>query len=395
MPADPGYRPFAPADAQALAYLVRHGFGIPAEDVEGFRDLLGDHAFRVLVRNGRPVASGAVWPMDQWFGGRPVPSLAVNQVTTDPAARGRGAATALVTSVLEEARAGGAALCVLYSATVPLYAKLGFARAGSAFTWRAPPDALAVGGAEAPLVRMDPLDADLLAALRRREAPAANGMAERTEAMWTMLLRPGDEGPADVFLVPGPGGPEGYVAVLPPRGGRLAAVDLCVPGRRAARPILGFLAGYRGLVDTVTWPGGPDDPLVHLARDSGAGVAEWDEWLLRVIDVAAALEARGYPAGLEATLVLDVGDPVLAANHGRFRLTVAGGEGRVERLPGDGPGEEPADLTLSVAALAPLFSGHLAPAALRRTGGLDGGDAALATAALVFAGPRPWMADRF
>ncbi|HEY0837660.1 MAG TPA: GNAT family N-acetyltransferase, partial [Azospirillum sp.] len=103
MPTDPGYRPFAHDDADAVAYLARHGFGIPAEDVEGFRDLLGDAAFRVLVRDGRPVASAAVWPMDQWFGGRRVPSFAVNQVTTDPAVRGRGAATALMAGVLAEA----------------------------------------------------------------------------------------------------------------------------------------------------------------------------------------------------------------------------------------------------------------------------------------------------
>ena len=52
--------------------------------------------------------------------------------------------------------------------------------------------------------------------------------------------------------------------------------------------------------------------------------------MLRIVDVAAALEARGYPAGLEAQLELEVEDELLAWNHGRLRLSVA--DGREERL---------------------------------------------------------------
>lgn len=392
MPTATVYGRFAPTDLDALAYLVRQGFGIPRSDLLRFRDLLDDGAFRVLRRDGQPVATAAVWTMDQWFGGRAVPARAVAAMTVDPAARGGGLGGAMMAGILHEALAEGCGLSVLYAATLPLYTKVGYARAGSAIHYRAAPAMLASGTGGAPdLRRLDPLDADALAALRRREAQAGNGLTERDEARWTLLLKPGDEQAADVFVADGPDGPEGYVAVLPPADGRLAVVDVCVHGRRAARRVLGFLAGYRAQVERVVWPGGPEDPLVHLAADAGVEIDEWDEWLLRVVDVERALSRRGYPPGMVEALVLDVADPLLAGNHGRFRLSVAQGCGSVERLAGSGP----ADLVLPVDALAPLYTGHLGPAALARMGLAEGCEAGIAKAAKLFAGPRPWMADRF
>lgn len=391
MPTGTAYDLFRPDDLDAVAYLVRQGFGIPRADLLRYRDLLDDGAFRVLRRDGQPAACAAVWTMDQWFGGRPVPARAVAVVTVDPAARGGGLGGAMMAGILHEAHAEGCGLSVLYAATLPLYAKLGYARAGCAIRYRAPPSVLASGGGAPGLRRLDPLDADALAALRRREAQSSNGLVDRDEARWTLLLKPGDEQAADVFVADGPDGPEGYVAVLPPANGRLTVVDVCVHGRRAARRVLGFLAGYRAQVERVVWPGGPEDPLVHLAADAGVEIDEWDEWLLRVVDVERALSLRGYPPGVEGTLVLDVADPLLAVNHGRFRLSVAKGRGDVQRLTRS----EQADLVLPVAALAPLYTGHLGPAALARMGLTEGCEAGIAKASKLFAGPRPWMADRF
>ncbi|PWC45748.1 hypothetical protein TSO221_16295 [Azospirillum sp. TSO22-1] len=346
--------------------------------------------FRVLRHEGRPAGCAAVWDMPQWFGGRPVPSRAVAVVTVETAARGAGLGGALMGAVLREAHTAGCALSVLYGATLPLYARLGYARAGSAVTYGAAPAVLARGPTDG-LRRLDPLDADLLAALRQREARTGNGLAERGEAQWTLLLKPGDEQAADVYVADGPDGPEGYVAVRPPAERRLTVVDVCVHGHRAAQRALGFLAGYRAQVDRVTWPGGPEDPLVHLAADTGVAIDGWEEWLARVVDVERALAARGYPAGVEGTLVLDVADPLLPHNHGHFLLKVANGCGQVETLHD----EEQADVVLPVAALAPLYTGHLGAAALARMGLLQGSEAGIAMAAKLFAGPRPWLAERF
>lgn len=394
MTASHAYRAFVPEDADALAYLARQGFGIPREDFDRSAALFGAETLRVLERAGRPEAAAAVWTMDQWFGGRPVPSRAVAFVSVDPVARGSGVGGRLMAAALEEARAEGAALAVLYPATVPLYAKAGFARAGSWFSYRAAPDVLARGRPAGPLPeRMEELDADRLAAVRLAAAARSNGLPVRNEAMWTMALR-ADGADSDIYVVPGPDGAaglEGYAAVKPRVGRRLPVADVCVLTPRAARAVLALVAGHRSQVDEVVWRGGPQDPLVHAAHDARIAVDGWEQWMLRIVNVERALEARGYPAGVSVALTLTVEDRAMPDNGGRFRLTVAGGRGHVERLAGPGP----ADVTLSAAALAPLYSGHLGPAALVEDRALDASPEALGLLALAFGGPPPWMPDRF
>ncbi|WP_051340678.1 GNAT family N-acetyltransferase [Azospirillum halopraeferens] len=388
------FGPYRDGDAGAVAYLARHAFGLTRESFERARDLFGADTLRVLRRAGRPAGSAAVWTWNQWFGGRPVPSRAVAFVSVDPAARGGGLATGLMRAVLEEAHGAGCALAVLYAATQPLYAKVGFARSGSWFRYRIAPDRLAAGRPGALPQPMETFDADVLAGLRRREAAQGNGLVERTEAAWTYALHPfGEEGRADVFLTGPAGAPDGYVAVMPPSGRRLVVVDHCVLSGSALRRVRDFLAGYRSMVDEIVWVGGPEDPLVHGAHEARAAVDGWEEWLLRVVDVEAALTARGYPPGATGDLTITVADPLFACNHGCFHLTVANGRGTVTRPADAGTGGR--GVRLSVAALAPLYTGHLGPAALARQGLMEGTADDLATAARLFAGPRPWMPDRF
>ncbi len=50
-------------------------------------------------------------------------------------------------------------------------------------------------------------------------------------------------------------------------------------------------------------------------------------WMLRVIDAPAAIEARGFPAGVSVSVPLLVSDDTRPANSGRWRLTVSDGKG--------------------------------------------------------------------
>lgn len=403
-----GFGPLLPEERDAAASLHRQGFGSPREYFDRAVDLFGPDVLRGLRREGpqgrRLVAHAAVWPMDQWFGGRPVPAQGVAAVAVDPAERGRGHGSALVRGILEDARRSGAALSVLYPATLPLYARAGYGRAGVSFDWSAPPSALAEGPppGDGAITRADPRDATPLAALRRRALEAGNGLVERNEGLWSFALCPDGE-PSDVFLLSGPDGPEGYIAVGAPKRRSLAVADFCLLSGRAARLALGFLAGYRAQVDRVRWRGGPDDPLALLApapasvsaSAGGVAVDAREEWLLRILDVERALGARGYPAALTAELVLDVADPLFPANCGLFRLSLSGGRGVVRRLSGPVAPPPAGALSLDVAALATLYSGHRRADMLRQVGFLAGGDEAVATASLAFAGPSPWMPDRF
>ena len=386
-----GYGVCADSDLDAVRYLVRQGFGMAGDAFERYRALFGTGALRVLRRGDAVAACAAVFDVDQWFGGRPVPARGVACVTVDPTARGSGLGSSLLRAMLEEARDAGRAVSILYPATRPVYARAGYGPAGVRIEWSAPPAALADRRAVARPTRQNPPDLAGLAALRRGAAGLGNGMLDRNEALWALRLDPLGEGNADLFLLPGAGGSGGYAAVLPPRERRLLVPDLCVAGRRAAAEALALLAGYRAQVDRVCWCGGPDDPLVLLAHDSGVLPVHYEDWMLRVVDVERALACRGYPADVTESLVFDVTDPLLPANHGRFRLTAAAGRGLVERMPPQGA----ADVALHIAALAPLYTGHRSPGGLRAIGLIEGPDDGITRAERLFAGPRPWMADQF
>ncbi|MBV1857770.1 MAG: sterol carrier protein domain-containing protein, partial [Nannocystaceae bacterium] len=111
-------------------------------------------------------------------------------------------------------------------------------------------------------------------------------------------------------------------------------------------------------------------------------------WMLRLINIEAALSERGYPPMVDATLDLDIYDDIVDGNNGMWRLTVRGGRGGVRR---GGAG----DLRTDVRGLAALYSGFANPSALAAAGLLEGTPAALAIAGTVFAASQPWMREMF
>lgn len=94
-----------------------------------------------------------------------------------------------------------------------------------------------------------------------------------------------------------------------------------------------------------------DDPLLSLLVDVRAAEPRWqDNTWLRLIDLPAALAGRRYQADID--VVLDVTDPLLPGNTGRWRLTAAAfAEPSVTRCDDD------ADLALDIRELGAAYLG--------------------------------------
>lgn len=99
------------------------------------------------------------------------------------------------------------------------------------------------------------------------------------------------------------------------------------------------------------WGRPVDDPLLHFAadRDQVRVTAQFPALWLRLVDVEAALTARSWAAPVE--LVLEVHDPRLPANTGRFRLKAGPGGAAYEHA------DSAADLALDVRELAACYLG--------------------------------------
>ena len=143
---------------------------------------------------------------------------------------------------------------------------------------------------------------------------------------------------------------------------RIALLSAVTPDALTA--LWGF-ALQHDLVDTVTADLRPiDDPLPWLVRDPrGVEVCVHDHGWLRILDVAAVLEARTYRAPLDLALRVDDG---LGFAAGTWRLTIA--DGRAVVRPSDTAAP---DAVLDVATLSALYLGGVSAAQLRSAGRLQ------------------------
>ncbi|GEO38583.1 hypothetical protein SAE02_27310 [Skermanella aerolata] len=399
----PAYTSYGPSDMDRFLLLFRHAFASTAAGTRHYVETVGPENFRVMRRNGSAVAGLGLLDMKQYFGGRVVRCRGISAVMVEPGERGRGTGGRMMAAMLEETRAAGFPVSTLYPATRPLYAKAGYGTAGDRITYRLPFGVLRGLRSDLGPELMAPVVRSTLEDMQAERARRTNGLLARCELLWQRALDSAAK-PLDTWLIPGAGGPEGYLTLGPKSSDRTLHVeDWAALTPRAGRAILAFLAGWHSQAQAVTWAGGPEDVLIHLMPEVGAAIASWEQWMLRITDVAGALTARGWPMGVRAGLTLDVNDPLLAGNGGRYRLEVEDGAATVERLSGHGSspasgagsGQSAAGISLGVDALATLYTGHLTPRTMADLGLLEARPAALDTAATLFAGPKPWLSDMF
>jgi predicted acetyltransferase len=392
------FGPVAEGELDELDALLGPALHFPGGTMREFIvDMVGAAHMRAVRSNGRIVGGLGAFPAGQWYGGRCVPIAAVTAVGVAPDARGQGVGAFMLRSSLEELRAAGTPLAALYPATLSFYRGAGYERAGYRITYELPLELITTGPRD-PELALEPFGEEgypLARELYAERARRTTGNLERTEWLWKFRMEPKDRRPFR-FVARRGAAAEGYIVYS--HGGRsdpLLISDLVALTPAAGRSFLGLLAGYRSMVEQVVWSGGVLDTLAYLLSENltaGAkarvGVRNSYDWMLRIVDVAGALAARGYPPGLSAAVDLEVDDPTLPANAGRYRLTVADGRAEVTR---GGAGRVRAE----VRGLAALYTGFAAPDELRALGQIEGPEADLALLGAIFGGPRPWIPDMF
>ena len=323
--------------------------------------------------------------VDHFFGGRPVACMDVSGVAVAETYRRRGVATALMESATAWGAHQGLALSLLYPGVVSLYRPLGWEMAGTFPRYSL---GAALVGARAEAMRPATTgDEAGIAACHESFASGLNGPGRRRPARWQQLL----SGQAS-YVLDGGDGIEAYVLLY--RGAQ--------PGEPAdAPPTVDWAAttsrGMRAVAALLASDAVPDSAMVRTPAPEAW--ASWLDtwsipsaggllWMARPLVLPAALEARGYPAGLAGAVTLAVDDRLLAENRRPWRLEVTGGRGHL--VPSTA-----ADVLLDTRAVGPLFTGYRSPQQLALTGLLDGPPAALDLLAAMFGGTPPVALDFF
>jgi predicted acetyltransferase len=344
--------------------------------------------------SGRLVGKVVDLHHDQWWGGRLVPAADVAGVAVAPEARGRGLARALLTALLAGARERGAAVSALYPTVSAVYRASGWAMVGTRRTFDLPTAGLAGFPPGPAVVRAaGPDDLPAVADLSTQVARAANGLLDRRGPLFAdgpgeSGLGPGVDG---ITLVEEAGALVGAAVWTRGRGYGAGAVleveDLLAVTPGAARELVGVLAGWRTVTPTVRVSPQAADVVALALPMELATEQRATAWMHRPVDVARAVAARGWSGRGRAVFFLR--DLAAPWNHGAWELTVADGEGRLERT-----GVVP-DVHLDVAGFALLYAGVASPAMLVHAGLLHAPGADLSGLAALVDGPPAALTDYF
>jgi predicted acetyltransferase len=363
--------------------------------VEEYLERTEPGEFRVLEEGGEILSLLRLDRQAQWWLGRALPSAQVPHLATPPQHRGAGHGARLLAGLLEELHGDGVPLVTLTPSTYPFYRGAGFEVAGAWTLYEAKAEHLPRRTApyRARPVSLD--DPSELAAVYARVAPSRHGALDRGQRFWRQLAHRTRDKTTAAFVLDGPEGPAGWaVATLEfrdqpaPFQTRVQVADWgCLPGADAA--LFALFAGYGSMNGMVAWSGPDPDPAALFALpDRFAVLTDRWHWMLRVVDLPAALQARPWPAGVTGRLELRVEDRVCPWNAGGWTLELAGGQAKVQ------PAASTPAATADIRALASLFSGFAGPDELVRAGLLSGLDAdALQLLRAAFASPRPWTAE--
>ncbi len=379
---------------------------VRADEIDGLNDLLeqaltfhigsmapwtaaiGHEHMRVVRGAGRAVAGMSIIPMGHYFGGQSVRAGGITAVGVAPEQRGSGVGLWMLQQSLHELHRQAVPIASLYPATTAFYRRSGFERAAQRLLYDVPLAAIGVRDYTLEAAPAGPDEYPIIKQLYAQQAARGTAFIDRPAFYWDDILEPKDKR-IYKFIVRHAGVPEGYVVFSHASWGEsLRVSDIVALTPAAGRRLLTLLADHRSIIETLRLPGGPNDTLLFLLAEQKQKVSWSLDLMLRIVDLVGALSARGYPAGVSAELQLDVRDELLPWNNGRFVLNVAD---RRARVCSGGAG----GLSMHVRDLATLYSGYMTPQELRAAGSLEGSEADLATAAQIFAGPRPWTPDMF
>jgi predicted acetyltransferase len=356
----------------------------------------------------QPVASAGALTFRMSVPGGEAAAAGVTLVGVSPSHRRRGILRSMMRHQLDDVRARGEPLAILWASEGAIYQRFGYGlatlngtfeieRGAAAFVRPSPGEGV---------VRLVDHDAamELFPPLYDRVRVETPGMVGRSETWWRWIAlhdsdhARGASGMKFLAVYEAGGEVEGTAVyrVKPDwddRGpnGRLTAIEVLAATPRATRDLWRWLLEV-DLVRVVRAVRGPvPHPLqLLLAEPRRLGFTIGDAIWLRVVDVPSALAARTY--GRSGSLVLEVRDGFCPWNAGRWRLDVAeNGHGRAE------PTTAAADLTLDASDLGATYLGTFRFSELARVGRVaeQTAGALLRADAMFAAAVAPWCPTMF
>ena len=343
-------------------------------------------------------------------GGAAVPTAAVTVVTVHPPYRRRGLLTAMMVHQLEQVAQRGEPLAALWASESLIYGRFGYGPATTRAVLKGTNRRLSFLPGVASTGSVDEVTRkrfhEVVPGLHESMRPERPGTMVRDMDVWEFanfdpeFARRGASELRYVLHYDAAGDADGFATYRfkekweeEPEG-EVRIQELWAEDAGAHAGLWRYLLDL-DLARTFTfWSAALDEPLRHLVADARAvGTSLTDNLYLRVVDVEAALAARKYAAGVD--LVIEIDDPVLPANSGRYRLVTdgdpEGSSAEVTRVTSS------PDLSMGVLELGTVYLGGVHLTDLHRVRRVtEHTPGAVAAASTAFGWHRaPWCPDMF
>jgi predicted acetyltransferase len=394
------YRVVASDDEQ-FALNAALAYNRPTGETHRAQRTPSPEARRGLYRNGCLVTQCVLLPLRIAHGGGGTVLVGgIGAVATPPEERRRGYVARLLREVCDELRSQRAPLVMLSAFKESFYRRYGWAtfyearQFSGAPAWFAPFRAQQAGRWE----RLDEsaaataeLDAAYRSALRGRFGPL-----ERNAVWWqTRVLHAGDGSPHWAYLWRDDAGHGRSYAIFSiergERGQELHCREAAALDPQARAQIFALFSMFEDQCVDVIFTAPADAPVQALMSDP-LRCAMVPGAMLRMIDVAMAMEAYSFPRDVAGRLTIRITDDWLDHNNGVFALDVEGGSARMTRLS-DGVD---ADIHCDVRTLTQVYSRYLRPRTAAAFGLIDARSRpALALVERLFVGLAPYASDWF
>jgi predicted acetyltransferase len=403
------YRMLRSEEARDRSYAGRLGFGDSTADADIDRALertrLTPDMYMAAIDDGAIASQVAVYPMTMRWNGRDIGCAGVTAVSTLPTHRRRGYLRELMTRWFAKMREEDQPVAMLWASMAAIYQRFGYGICYTRLRGDFDPrhlrfvDAMAIPGRTRMVKSSEARP--VVAGVYERYAAPRTLMLERDELTWERTyLSPWDPKapPYLVVVYEEEGEALGYATYeikqhqrnVPGPDQEVRLWDFAWTTPAAHRALISHIVGY-DLAFSVHMDMMPvDDPLFHHVQEPRLlGLSAVDGTLVRIVDVVAALEGRGYDC--DGRVRFGIEDDMCPWNTGTWELTVEGGSARVK------PAGAAADVCLTPRALAMLASGYQSATTLVRIGLIPSADASALRSAddLFRTACAPLCADHF
>jgi len=370
---------------------------IGAVDGESWVGVGGAYSFRLTVPGGGEVGAAGI--------------TAIGVV---PSHRRRGILRQMMGWLLDQARERGEPVAILWASESAIYQRFGYGLGTVQGTFDIERTRVRFARPAEPLGRVRLVERDeamdLIPPVYEALRPGLPGTVSRHDIKWRHELLDDAEwmrrgnGRKFIAVLESGGEVRGYAiyrvkAEWDERGPNNTVTAMEVLGVDAATEralwewlfgidLVGHVKGWRTPV--------PHPLLLQLTEPRRLGMTVREGMWLRILDVGAALEARGYDA--TGSLTFELSDDFRPSNAGRWRLEVAAGSVPGSRFVASvlATGDDP-DLTLDTSDLASVYLGTVSFGELARAGRVgECRPGAIAAADRLFASDRaPWCSTMF